>query len=64
MDKMDQDFSDLWAEKRETEERCKMLEGELNQRDFNTRDGNQSDDTLKDENLYLKEQLDFMKTTI
>ena len=49
MDKMDQDFSDLWTEKREVEERCKMLENELNQRDFNAR-GVQSDETLNDEN--------------
>lgn len=61
---MDQDFSDLWTEKREIEERCKMLENELNQRDFNARGGSQSDQTLQDENAYLKEQLDFMKNTV
>jgi len=65
MDKMDQDFSDLWSEKKETEERCKMLENELNQRDFNSRgSGGHSDTTLQDENAYLKEQLDYMRNTI
>lgn len=65
MDKMDQDFSDLWSEKKETEERCKMLENELNQRDFNSRGGGgPSDQTLQDENAYLKEQLDYMRNTI
>jgi len=32
---MDQDFSDLWEEKKEVVERCKMFEQELNQREFN-----------------------------
>lgn len=62
---MDQDFSDLWTEKKEIEERCKMLEGEINQRDFNNRDhqGN-GDAELQQENQYLKEQLQYMKDVI
>jgi hypothetical protein len=55
---MDQDFSDLWSEKKEVEERCKMLESELNQRDFDNRDKQgMSDHELQNENQYLKEQL-------
>jgi len=65
MDKMDQDFSDLWTEKKEIEERCKMLEGEINQRDFNNRDHQGSGDAeLQQENQYLKEQLQYMKDVI
>lgn len=51
MDKMDQDFSDLWSEKKEIEERCKMLESELNQRDFDNRDNQGNHDPeLQNEN--------------
>jgi len=65
MDKMDQDFSDLWTEKKEIEERCKMLESEMNQRDFNNRDHQGSGDAeLQQENQYLKEQLQYMKDVI
>lgn len=52
MDKMDQDFSDLWSEKKEIEERCKMLESELNQRDFDNRDNQgYNDPELQNENV-------------